>query len=155
MFLSSLRASLANQQRDRLIQDSLCYNRTSTSNHPRWSHWSTCNSPKLLPYIHNPYFLVPIIIRFVFCFRSCSMLINARPPLGARGAERGASPRGCSNSSPTLSSVTLSQLPSQLTMSSFRRQPPTMVFGSAYGRIASPSTPFCCTLKMRTSRSNS
>ena len=26
---------------------------------------------------------------------------NAHPPLGARGAERGASPRGCSNSSPT------------------------------------------------------
>ena len=35
MLLSSLRASLASQQPDRLIQGSLCYTRTSTSNHPR------------------------------------------------------------------------------------------------------------------------
>ena len=50
--------------------------------------------------------------------------VIAHPPLGARGAERGAGPRGCFNSSPTLSSVTLSQVPSQPAMSSFRLQPP-------------------------------
>ena len=35
MLLSSLRVSLATQQPDRLMQGSLCYTRTSTSNHPR------------------------------------------------------------------------------------------------------------------------
>ena len=80
--------------------------------------------------------------------------IIAHPPLGARGAERGVGARGYSNNSPTLSSVTLSQVPSQLAMSSFRRQPPMMVFGSAYGRSASMPYPLCCTSRMRTSRYN-
>ena len=35
MLLSSLRASLASQQPDSLIQGSLWYARTGTSNHPR------------------------------------------------------------------------------------------------------------------------
>ena len=153
ILLSSLRASLASQQPDRLIQGSLCYTRACTSNHLRRSRWSTCNNPKFVPYIQTLIFS---------CLANNTLLILlwklyyivAHPPLGARWVETEPAPRGCSNSSHTLSSVTLSQVPSQLAISSFRRQPPIMVFGSAYGRIASFPYPLFCTLKMRTARSN-
>lgn len=55
---------------------------------------------------------------FAFCFLSC---IAARPPALSQGMERRASPRGCSSSHLTLTSVPSNQLPSQLTMSSSRR----------------------------------
>ena len=111
MLLSSLRASLASQQPDRLIQGSLCYTRTSTSNHPRCSH---LGQRAITPNFFRTY----KTLIFLSCLDNntlCNLLsklyhIIAHPPLGAPGAERGAGPRGCSNSSPTLSSVTLSQL---------------------------------------------
>ena len=85
---------------------------------------------------------------FLQCFLFCILLsklyhIIAHPPLGARGAERGAGPRGRSNSSPTLSSVALNQVPSQLVMSSFRRQPPP-------GRLEKTNT-YYCTVALSTS----
>ena len=60
MLLSSLRASLASQQPDRLVQGPLCYTRTSTSNHPRVDLiGQRAITPNFfLPYILNPYLLV-------------------------------------------------------------------------------------------------
>ena len=50
-------------------------------------------------------------------------IINAHPPARNQRMERGASPRGCPSSNPTLASVPSSQLTSQLAMSSSQRQP--------------------------------
>ena len=49
--------------------------------------------------------------------------VDALPPLGVGGWRERPSPWGCSNSNPTLASVTSSQLPYQLAMSSSRHQP--------------------------------
>ena len=56
-----------------------------------------------------------------FALNLCHM--NACPPGGNQGGQRGASPRGCPSSTPTLASVPSSQLTSQLAMSSSQRQP--------------------------------
>ena len=63
---------------------------------------------------------------FTFCFLLSSKLshIKSRPPARNQRVERGASPRVCPSSNPTLASVPSSQLPSQLVaMSSSQRQP--------------------------------
>ena len=66
---------------------------------------------ELLPYIQTNIFSyldnTPLSILL-----SRMSFINAPPPHGARGVERGADLRGCSSSSPLLTSVNLSQPPS-------------------------------------------
>ena len=109
-------------------------------------------APKLLPYIQNPIF--SCLDNNTLCILLSKLChINAHPPLGARGAERGASPSGLLQLQPHA----IAHKPESASIPTGNVELPTPASDNGIlARLTNPPlAPFLLYPGMRTLRSNS